>query len=653
MQRPRGVTKRGAGGLALVSLTLGAAFATACSRSEDGRATPPQKSADAIARPSVPVVELDGLTRGWAAGKRYGYRIKLSTELSVAGGPKSFDFDLVGNAAVVPVSVNPTTATLYVSIGDAAIVSRIPQSQSELDKVSAEIRTAGVFFTMSGGRTSEMRFPPGQSPMASSSYRTIASALQFARAKTEAKHYASEEYDSTGLYLAEYEQGANGSEWSKKKQRYLAILGTPSAIANQPIPVLPEVTSAGTVRLSQDGRPELVKLRDRVIVNGSQMPVSSTVVVELEAGAEPPALAREPDWSSLLATFQSVPASQPIGVTASVEQLDEARIGQLDFETILSRLEELGKDRQREKETAATAEAEDTYVDDEERAEREEQLREDSKLFFALSAIFRQQPKAVTQAARAIRGKSPASETLMDALSSASSADAQRALVALMNDKNVDENLRSRAINALVRTPKPNDASIAAIKARLAREPFDEQALFGLGTYSRLLRDSGKAKEARALGDILVLRLKQAKIDMDVVTVLRSIANSGHADALPRVLPYLSDDREKVRAAAVRALQSMRGPQVDGILAAQLKKDPSSKVRIAAVAAAQVREPSAELAGALVAASTEATDARVRFRAIELMVRWLPKRPELRAALERVATNDTEPKVRNRAKAAL
>jgi hypothetical protein len=611
-------------------------------------------SAASPSEPVVPLAALDPRTVGWELGKRYSYRLRVTTEIAIANGPKNFDFDLTGNAAVVPVEMTPDLVTLYVSLGDATIVSRVSGNHAELDKVAAQIRAAGVFFTLSGGRVSEMRFPPGQSAMASTSYRQIAAALQFARASGDLKHYAAEEYDNTGRYIAQYDAGADGTTWSKKKQRYVALLGSTGKPGHQSVPIVPKVESEGEIRLSPQGRPERVKLRDEVVLAGAQVPMNSTVVIELTAGAAPPALAREPDWNALIAAFQRVPADQPIGVAASVEELDAARIGAFDFETLLSRLEALAKEKQlASSATDPVAPKTDAPLTDEERTKSEAELREDSKLFSALSALFRQEPRAVAKAVGAIRAKSSASETLLDALSSASSDQAQAALVKLMGDKAIDAKLRSRAIDALVRTPKPNEASALALRAKLADDPFNEQALYGLGTYSRLLRDAGKTSQAKVLGELVAARLARATVSMDIVTVLRSIANSGYAGALSRVTPYLGDERERVRVAAVRALQSMRDPKIDGILASRMKTDASRDVRIAAMAAAKIREPSDELTGAVASAGIEASDAQVRFRAVELMIRWLPQRPDLRVALERVARKDAEPKVRNRAQAAL
>jgi hypothetical protein len=59
------------------------------------------------------------------------------------------------------------------------------------------------------------------------------------------------------------------------------------------------------------------------------------------------------------------------------------------------------------------------------------------------------------------------------------------------------------------------------------------------------------------------------------------------------------------------------------------------------------------LTGAIKTAAEDVSDARVRYRAVELMTRWLPRRPELRATLEKIAANEQEGLVRARAQAAL
>jgi hypothetical protein len=510
-----------------------------------------------------------------------------------------------------------------------------------------------MFFTLSHGKLGELHIPKHQSPMATNSYRAVASALQFAHAKNGAKKYATEEFDTTGRAAVEYEAGADRS-WKRKKLRYLEVLGVKKPIGTSDIPLLPEVTSEGRIQLAPSGRPLSVELHEAMLVSGAQVPLRSEITLSLSSGPEQPAPSPAPDWKAKLASARQLPADQAVGSAAPIEELDSARIGSLDFEQILAGLEQNAKDESARAAARHLADKDSKAAEsDPETAERETDLQENSHLFFALGALLRRDPRVIQRTVAAIRAKSPASFVLMDALSSAGKTESEEALAALIDAKSLDSAYRNHAAVALSRTPKPSNVSVRALKALLRAKPFDERGLYGLGTFARRLRDEGKASEAKALGEFLVAQLKQAQHPSALVRVLRSIANSGYSAALPRVLPYVTDQRDPVRTAAVRALQSMQDPQVNGILATRLRDEASSTVRISILDAAQLREPSPVLADAVASVSTEAADNHVRFRAVELMISWLPKRPDLRATLELIAKNDAEPKVRNRAQAAL
>jgi hypothetical protein len=638
---------------------VGTAGSIGCNRSDQARSEntgkPAKPAVAAVGRneAETPLTPLDPSTRGYELGKFYGYRLKLATTIALANGPKAYDFDLTGKVGLIPVKVTPESVTLHISIPDAAAVSRIPESQSEFDKVTKEMRETGAYFTLTAGRLAELFVPPGQGPMVSTTYRQVASAIQFARPKDESKSYTTHEYDTSGRYVAKYERSPDGRGWLKRKEKYGEFLGAKSAPSDRPIPMVPGVVSRNEMRLLASGRPESVTLNESVTLEGTQMPLSSTLAIELVALGESAAPPNHSDLVALLDRAHRVAADEPIGIAPSAEALDAARIGELDFEEILARLEQVANETAPQPDLDAEPKTDEATPTEAERAEQETQVKEDSRLFLALSALLRQKPETVGKVTKAIRAKSAASFALCDALASSSTPEAQKALVGLIDEKGLDPKLRGRVINALTRTPIPTDGSIAALKALIKEDAFNRRAIYGLGSFSRRLRDGGKTKQAKEIGEFLLARLALAKVPMHQVTVLRGIANSGHTAALPKLTPYVSSDQAKVRVAAVRALQAMSDPQVDGILATRMKSDASNDVRVSAIVAAQQREPSAELTNGLASAATDASDATVRFRAVELITRWLPKRPELRSTLERVARQDQEARVRDRAKAAL
>jgi hypothetical protein len=477
-----------------------------------------------------------------------------------------------------------------------------------------------------------MRVEHGLRGTVANTYRALAAALQFARAATHEEQYVADEYDTTGHYQARYVHDGVSGDWTKQKERYFSLLVPKSASPGAFAQVAPQIRrSQATIHLTADGRPEAVRSYDEVDIKGAQQAVHAETSMSLTAEGVGPLDFPVADAQAAFAAMDRVDAADPYGPQAPTEAFDTARIGGYTFATVVTRLEATLRDE-------AGGDAKDS---------------ERQTLFAALAAILREQEASVRAAEQAIRAKSPVSELLIDALGSASTPASERALVALMGDKTLNASQRARASSSLVRTPRPDPAAIDALKNALEKEPFNPKALYGLGTYARRLRDSGKRDEARDLGEFLIRRLASAGGPSATATALRAIANSGYAPALPVVTPYLDDARDGVRVAAVRALQSMQDAKVDQLIAHSLGSDPSNDVQISAIDAARVREPSDQLAQALASSATGASDPHVRYGAVELMTQWLPLRPDFRATLERVARNDEEERIRERAKAAL
>lgn len=387
--------------------------------------------------------------------------------------------------------------------------------------------------------------------------------------------------------------------------------------------------------LAPDGRATGISLRDELRIEGAQAPVGSHSTLSLDAVSVAPAPASK--LEDVYTAMHRIPAAAAYGDTPSAEALDRSRIKGLTFADALRRLEERAS-------KGGAAPSDPAGADD---TAPPPVGKEDSELFIALAAIFRQQPATVQQALQKIRAGSAATPALLDALGSASSPEAQDALIELMTSPSTNAKLRSRAGSVLVRTNAPTDRAIGALKALLVKEPFNPKALYGLGTFSRRLRDTGDEKRAGELGEFLVTKLAAASTVSSIITMLRSIANSGYAGALPKVMPLLTDKREQVRVDAVRSLQSMKDPRVDGLIAGRVTSDASSAVRISGIQAAQVREPTDSLVRGLLAA-TSAGDPHVRYRAVEVLLRWAPRRPELKAELERLAASDQERRIRER-----
>jgi hypothetical protein len=635
------------------ALACAAAVTASCTRTE--RATPASNvktaEANAPAAATVAPASPHPASAPWALGLRYAYDVRLTTAVALGTPENAFDFDVLGRLELEAAKLEQGAVTLQASFSDAKIVSRLPAAQSELDRLAAELRHSGIFFTLDAGKLAALFVPPGMSTTAASTYRQLAAALQFAASPHGQATYSTEEFDTTGQYLAEY-TAAGGDAWHKQKLRYLTLLAPAAPPSEAKGKILPEVVASnGELTLSPDGRPLVVKLSDRLAFANDDAKVRSSSVLELTNAGAPRVSPSSAERLALLAKLTRVAAGEPLPAPkSSDDNLDDAKLGGLDYATILAHFDALGA---RATARAAAAKTGAQQPPAKEQAEREAELREEAHLFQALAVTFRREPARAIEAAERVRAGSPLANHLIDALGSAATPEAHRTLGKLALEPKLDVEHRGRAVFALARTTRPSDAAVSALKGVLEREPFNTGALYGLGTYSRWYRDAGDATRAAALGEFLVARLPRARGPMSLGDSLRALANAGYAAALPRVMPYLDDERDEVRAAAVRALQAMPDARVDGIIAARLRTDASPDVRLAAIEAAKLRSASDTLAAALADQSVHAEDSHVRFRAVELMADWLATRPSFRATLEQVANNDAEPKIRERAHAAL
>lgn len=141
--------------------------------------------------------------------------------------------------------------------------------------------------------------------------------------------------------------------------------------------------------------------------------------------------------------------------------------------------------------------------------------------------------------------------------------------------------------------------------------------------------------------------------DSEKINVLRGIANSGYDGALDVVRPYLSARNAAVRGAAVESLRLMQHGSVDALIVEQLEQAQESGVRLAALNAMKVREPSDVLSTGLARFARQTPDPYARLKAVELAARWLQKRSELRGVVEELADRDERPRIRHAARAAL
>jgi hypothetical protein len=607
------------------------------------RSTPDSEPPSPAASAPLPAssASFDTATPGYVAGHRYTYRLKMTSKLKFESRGDLYDFDLMGELELASLRVGPSGTELRAKLRNARVQSRVG-GQAEFERILGQFEQPFAI-TLAGGLVRETFLPKELNPLVAGAFRSIGAALQVARPATAASTWSADEYDTTGSYSAEYRLAAGDpTRIEKRKSKYSSVL----LAKGQPKPAVeltPKVSaSRGEIRTGGDGRPLSITLDDELSLQGAQTPIASRVSISLTAEGQAERADAEPSLELLRAQNERFAADEPYASRVPEAVIDQAKINGMSFATITDRMEELAREARSKK----------PPKDGEGRPVAAEQTQEDSRLFVALGATFRQRPDTIATALEKIRADSPAKFAFVDALGAAESAEARDALIALSQPATKDLKLRTTALVALSRSERPTPEGAAALKALIDDQEIGTQALYGVGSYSRRFRDKGDVVQADALGQVLLSRLASAPNEYRVVEALRAISNSGFAGAFDKARGLLEDRRERVRAAAVRALRSMLLPEVDPLLVARLVDDSARDVRLAALETMQSRSPNDTLVAGL-KNSSSTSDPHVRYRIVELMVRWRSQHPDLRASLEAVAANEQEPKIRDLAKAAL
>jgi len=576
---------------------------------------------------------------GWREGARYVYTARLSSHAGLSG-QSPFDLELTTGLELVPLrEASGRTELAMTLVGPRLTVGG--RAVPDADPMVAALARPLVF-TLESGKIVDQRLPPGLPAPVVGIHRTFAAAFQLSTPDDKQKDgWTAREYDATGGYDAAYAWGAELGVVARRKVQYAEVLVAGNADAQTRARVAAQITaSSGEVRV-KDRALASINSADTVasqVLLKTPLSVETKLAIDLKeiAGPRPDAPGRD----ALLAATVALPVTQAYGSGASNGMFDKARLDGRTFEQLTAALETEARDQ-----AAASSAGEP--------ARREAQLRERVGTFGAMVSLLRAQPDAIDKAVAKTRSGSTAAHGLMDALAAAGSDEAQAALVALVVDGKRDDGARIAAADSLIRVQRPTKKVIDTLEALLTDPLLREHAVFGLGTASRRLREAGDTERSRAISERLVTMLRAAQKPQDQIRCLRGIANSAYAGALEAVRPLLASPDTSVRVASIEATRLMNDPAVDAFIAAPMAKDSEARVRRAAVDVASRRPASPALEGALTTVALSDADVANRQHAVELLGRWLVQNGKLRAVLEKVATNDARPEIREAAKSAL
>jgi hypothetical protein len=581
----------------------------------------------------------------WREGEGYVYRVKLSSTARVSLGAAPLAFELSGRLAIHPRRSSLGMAFLA-AVDETKVVVEGDSGASVPAELGAELGGPWAV-ELTSGRARSLRVRGDAHPFSVAIINALAAAFQSPSGPAEGETWQNDETDGTGRYRARYGRGAESGLFAKTKVRYQKV-SLPTGQQLGALDWSPSIiASRGELRF-RDGDLVSFKSYDELQVDVTPASsVHSTTALELtlvDRGARAGGAA---DWDALWSSTAvmavgNVPPPSPAARQAAARK----DVANVTFNGALAALEQEGRPPAagpgRQKAPAQLGPA-----------PTEEVARERIGNFKTMVAVLRGRPEEAARVAAAVERRSPAGRALLDALGSSGSAEAQAVLVKEMKNRRVPGETRRQAAYALIRTARPTEASVSALIAELGEPALHDYALYGLGTYARILRKAGEIALANRASDQLLARLAVKMPSSARVDLLRGIANSGDARALDGVRPLLDDADDSIRAAAVDAIRLMPEPEVDGLLAKHLAPAERNGVRTEALEAIALRGPSDTLASAVAGAAKSAPDLRSRVKAVRLIERWMKDRPELRKVLEQVAASDARDEVRKAAQAGL
>ncbi|NBD14308.1 HEAT repeat domain-containing protein [Corallococcus silvisoli] len=577
--------------------------------------------------------------RAWVAGMLYRYA--ASADLKVSFGrspgqgkdathPAGMHFSLRGEWEVGVVSVNAEAIKLRVHLKPSVFELSVEEQSAiapDARQAMMAILAMPFFVTLDkAGAVTLTHFEQGVDELARGLLRTLVASSQFVVRGVPPATWQSEEYDTSGRYLADY-QRLPANRFEKRKKTYGAV-ATPQGLLPVGSDLRLSVGGVTNIELGEDLWPQSLNGRERLTVDsGEGVP---TVTNELELSLRllerrmDPSLsnafaAREPFLSTaMLASFQGQ-ATDPLAHHRQV-------LGNRSLDDILKELRAL---------------PEDEKARDDARTRALEQLR----------ALFMLRPAEALKVPDLLRsGLTPlAASPLLGALSAASTPEAIRSLVVASGDTALESDVRMDAVSALGSAGEPNREGVDALRT-LAQDPDPKlrgTATLAFGNAAYQMGDTD-ARGSDALVEELKNNYRGARSPEQQSLILRSLGNTRAPSALQTLTDALRSESPQVRESALVALRAIPGPEADRLLAERLLSDTVSEVRRSAVFSCGFR-PLAPLLPALGQALRKDSSDGVRADIVQLLGQVRGSVPDAMALLRWASQNERHPEIRRMA----
>jgi hypothetical protein len=572
----------------------------------------------AIAHPS----ESDGLQHRWSVEIDVGIRSSDGSTQEATALAGEWVETITGTSAE-GTEVACEFAHAHVVGKRAATVD--PKAEAELEARMAQ----RIWVTVQpDGAVTRMHFPKDMDDPARNMLQLIMTTKQFARPQPLPTQWVTSERDGAGMYMAQYVRTAPDSpsgptEVLKRKMRYVALDG----VAGGPGLELAIDDSNTVIELDARGQIDELRAHEASHLDGTVGPAAFGMDIRLALDHRQTGRAPE-----LVGSLERAGSSVETGPVVTQRLSDEALRARNDARLVAG-----------------------VSLDDVLGAVRAGQL--DSKTRSKLEALLRLHEHAVAPTLRVARDAAPETKAfLLDALGAAGTSSAQAALRSVAANQHVEPAERKAAMIALVRTTRPDEATLDAFEQLIQiPDPSTDassrrQLLFTAGALAHAGSEAHPDAAARIAA---TLARRYARCEGDDCTVfLNALGNVGNGFALPTIKDALASSSPARRAAAVDALRLVHDPSADRWIVERITSDADPKVRAAAVGTARYR-PLGPLVEALSRAVESDPADSVRMQAIDVLSEHLTQSPAVERAFIAAADHDPSPGVRRLAREGL
>jgi hypothetical protein len=287
---------------------------------------------------------------------------------------------------------------------------------------------------------------------------------------------------------------------------------------------------------------------------------------------------------------------------------------------------------------------------DKEDGERRAQRTPMYMAFQAIAYLYPEEIKLLKKPILAMDRESMPFRVIIAALAQIGNPEAQSFLRWLFKKYPKDPEVRVLMLSSLsdVRGPTPESVALLRHEAVTSKHNLEKHsAELGLGTMALMLRTDHPARSAE-IDRWLIEQLQTAKDDERKEDMLRAVGNSGGAETLAALQPYLDTANKKLRRLAVSALRWNRTAQAGSILLGALATDPEESVRAAAVSAFQIRPMTVAAKPVHEKTATGDSSAALRLASLGNLLRMRYRHPDVLDFIRARALKDPDEETRGK-----